>query len=79
MKGGRVFKLRIEVDVHGVSDQSVVAPDVNDALAELVNRLDFKSGSIPNGRAITHSHDFAARVVTVDVFHMVSEPSRHDQ
>lgn len=47
----------------GLALSSVVC----DALQELVNRLDFRNGTIKPGRVITHQRDHCDLTVTVDV------------
>lgn len=63
----REFRLSIDVTVTGGSEMMSVAPLINDAMQELVNRLDFRRGSIAAGRAVVHLHDHQAVKVTVDV------------
>ena len=71
MKPVKQLKLRIEVDVLASHDGVFLSHLVNDVLAELVNRVDFKNGSINTGRAATHEFDFGSQVVTVDLFREV--------
>lgn len=61
------FQLDIKVRVTGHSDHRKVAPLVADAMQELVNRADFRHGTIQMGRAITHELDFQEVIVTVDI------------
>lgn len=61
------FRLSIDLTVTGCGDGTLLAPLINEALQELVNRRDFRHGFIETGRAITHLHDHQAAKVTVDV------------
>lgn len=66
------FRLSIDITITGHTDGQRVAPLVCDALQELVNRRDFRVGSIAQGRAVEHLIDHAATRVTVDVSRLTS-------
>lgn len=70
----REFRLSIDITVTGHTDSDMVAPLVNDAMQELVNRRDFRAGTIGVGRAIDHRHDFEAVRITVDVNRLSVKP-----
>ena len=64
------FRMSIDVTVRGSSAGGqgfTLSAVVCDALQELVNRLDFRNGTIEPGRVITHQRDHSALTVTVDV------------
>lgn len=62
----KTFKLRIEVDVTTIGDRPI-DDAIADAMQELVNRRDFRHGTIQPGRVIHHTADFDAMVLTVDL------------
>lgn len=65
------IKIRLEIDVTGsFAPGSNIAMLVNDALQELVNRKDFRSGQLPQGRVIEHTHDFEDKRVTIDFYRL---------
>lgn len=64
------FRLSIDVTVRGSragGEGYCTSAIVCDALQELVNRLDFRNGTIQPGRVITHHRDHSDAIVTVDV------------
>lgn len=61
------FQLTLDIAVEGLSDGEHIAPYVNDAVQELVNRRDFRDGTISTGRALTHRIDFGRVCVSIDV------------
>jgi hypothetical protein len=63
----KTFHLDIKVTVTGHTDANLLAPLVNDAMQELVNRADFRHGRIRQGRVLTHEHDHGEIKVTVDL------------
>jgi hypothetical protein len=63
----KTFHLGINVTVTGHTDANLLAPLVNDAMQELVNRADFRAGTIGTGRVLTHERDFNSIKVTVDL------------
>ena len=65
----KTFHLGIKVTVTGHTDANQLAPLVNDAMQELVNRADFRGGTIGQGRALTHERDHGAIKVMVDIVH----------
>ena len=65
----KTFHLGIKVTVTGHTDEHTLAPLVNDAMQELVNRADFRGGTIKPGRALTHERDHGAIKVMVDIVH----------
>ena len=67
MSDGCEFHLIIDVIVTGHTDGIRLAPLINDAMLELVNRRDFRTGTIEPGRAILHMHDHDSVRVAVNV------------
>ncbi|MBV7457320.1 hypothetical protein KW843_22760 [Acidovorax sp. sif1233] len=65
---GPELRLSIDVTVTGNTEGTHVAPFVNDALQELVNRMDFRTGTIQPGRAICHLRDHHDVQIRVDVY-----------
>ena len=69
------LKLRIEIEV--VSRGSLVGTNqsamVNDAIQELVNRRDFREGTLEQGRILTHRVDHESKTVNVDFYRMIVE------
>ena len=63
----KTFQLGIKVTVTGHTDANTLAPLVNDAMQELVNRANFRHGRIGTGRVLTHERDHGAIEVTVDI------------
>lgn len=61
------LRLSIDVTVSGHTDSHYVAPMINDALQELTNRRDFRTGQLRPGRIVVHDLDHGAVRVTVDV------------
>ena len=70
----REFRLSIDITVTGHRDSDLLAPLINDALQELVNRRDFRAGTIGVGRAIDHRQDFDQVRITVDVNRLSVKP-----
>ena len=64
----KTFHLGIKVTVTGYTDEDRLAPLVNNAVQELVNRADFRGGTIADGRVLTHKIDFNEVNVTVDIY-----------
>ncbi|GER16697.1 hypothetical protein [Variovorax boronicumulans] len=65
----RQLQLRIEVNVTVDGDRAI-GDHANDALADLINRVDFKAGRMPSGRVLEYGADFDAVHVSVDLHTM---------
>ena len=71
----REFRMSIDVTITGHSGGRIISDLVSDALQELVNRRDFRVGSIQQGRAIEYSADHDDVRLTLDVGIQRVEPS----
>lgn len=63
------FKLAIDVTVTTgrERDGAALAPLINEALAEVTNRIDFRRGTFKLGRVLDQSFDHGDQRITVDV------------
>jgi hypothetical protein len=70
------IRIRLEIDVTGTTGNGLVSDLVNAAILELVNRKDFREGSIQQGRVIDHTSDFQDKRVTIDFYrlHLGEQP-----